>query len=176
MTRSTPAIADFYCGSGTDQRGRSFVDILRFDDADLERVHDYIQWLFPTVTRSRFNPDAPTLDASTVSLLRTDQTAQQRLRAALLRMLAFYGLELDDDDPADPEIFEAEDFAARARLWINPGNHNYQRVTRILESLIVLDRRPLALALSRCLERLYRTDYGARIGDATLTHWRRQLE
>ena len=176
MTRSTPAIADFYCRSGTDHRGRSFDDILRFDDAELERVHDYIQWLFPTVTRSRFNPDAPTLDAGTVSLLRTDPTAQQRLRAALLRMLAFYGLELDDDDPADPEIFEAEDFDARARLWINPGNHNYQRVTRILESLIVLDQRPLALALYRCLERLYRTDYGARIGDATLTHWRRQVE
>jgi hypothetical protein len=91
-------------------------------------------------------------------------------------MLAFYGLELDDDDPTDPEIFPAPNFNARARLWIDPGNHNYQRVTRMLASLSALGQRPLAAALFRCLDHLYRTDYGARIGDATLGHWRRQVE
>ena len=176
MTSSTSAIADFYCASGTDHRGRSFDDILRFDDAELERTHDYIQWLFPTVTASRFNPDAPTLDAATATRLRTDPTAQRRLRAALLRMLAFYGLELDNDDPTDPEIFECSDFSGRARQWLTPGNHNYSRLTRMLASLIVLDQRPLALALYRCLERLYRTDYGAHIGDTTLSHWRRHVD
>lgn len=173
MTSAADSLIDFYCGTGTDHRGRSFATILRMDDTQLERTHDYIQWLFPTVTASRFNPDAPTLDPASVLKLRADTVAQERLRAALVRMLTFYGLELDDIDPADPDIIPGTDFAAHSQAWLTPGNHNYQRLTRILSCLVALGRRPHAEALFRCLEHFYRCEHGAQIGDQALAHWRR---
>ena len=173
--RSNPLI-DFYCGSGTDHRGRRFDELLRLDDVQLERLHDYIQWLFPTVTASGFNPEAPTLDATTATRLRSDPVAQQRLRAAFVRMLAFYGLELDDIDPSDPDIGLAPHFEARSRTWLTAGNHNYRRLTRILECLGALGQRTYARALYRCLEHLYRTEFGGAIGDRTVSFWRRQTE
>ena len=176
MTALTDRLIDFYCGAGTDLRGRTFGDILRFEDAQLERVHDWIQWLFPTVTASRFNPDAPTLDPAGILRLRSDPVAQQRVHAALVRVLRFYGLELDDSDPDDPEIVPVKGFDARARSWLTTGNHNYHRLTRILESLCLLDQRACAQALFQCLDRLHRTGYGATIGDRTMAHWRRQAE
>jgi hypothetical protein len=35
-------IVTFYEGGATDDRGRSLDDIMRFDDEQLERVHDFI--------------------------------------------------------------------------------------------------------------------------------------
>ena len=55
---SMPAESDlvkFYRGSGTDHAGRTLDEILTWDDAALESVHDYIQWLFPNPDASRAN-------------------------------------------------------------------------------------------------------------------------
>jgi hypothetical protein len=41
----------FYRGLAPDNRGRYLREILLWDDVDLEYVHDYIQWLFPTFER-----------------------------------------------------------------------------------------------------------------------------
>jgi hypothetical protein len=117
VSSAASRLLDFFCASGTDHRGRSFDDILSFDDVDLERSHDYIQWLFPTVTASRFNPEAPTLDAEKATRLRTDPVARERRRRALLHMLAFYGFELDYD-PEDPAILTAADFKTRSAHWL----------------------------------------------------------
>jgi len=175
VTVATNRLIDFYCGTGTDHRGRHFADLVGMDDAQLERTHDFIQWLFPTVTTSPFNPDAPPLDATTATRLRADPVAQARLREALLRMLGFYGFELDDSDPADPEVVRGPAFDSRSRTWLTPGNHNYRRLSRMLASLVVLGRRPHADALFRCLESLHRSRHGGEIGDHALSHWRRQL-
>jgi hypothetical protein len=91
-------------------------------------------------------------------------------------MLALYGLEIEDSDPDDLLVAPAPEFRDRARRWLTPGNHNYLRLTRILESLCILHQRSYAMALFSCLDRLYRTDYGAVIGDRTLAYWRRQVE
>jgi len=176
LTYSAHALIDFYCGTGRDHRGRHLEELLGMDDRQFERTHDYIQWLFPTVTASRFNPEAPTLDSATAQRLRSDPVAQRRLQAALVRMLAFYGLELDDSDLDDPEVTQAGGFGSRAQTWLTPGNHNYRRLSRILESLVALGHRGYALALFRCLDHLYRTEHGAVIGDRTLAYWRRQVE
>jgi hypothetical protein len=48
-------IMDFYSGLSPDHRGRHLNEILEWSDDELERVHDYIQWLFPLTERSGFN-------------------------------------------------------------------------------------------------------------------------
>ena len=72
-------IVAFYEGRGADDCGRTLEDIMKFDFHTLEYTHDYIQWLFPTDTRSRFQPDAPLVDARCRSRFQGDV----RLRDAL---------------------------------------------------------------------------------------------
>jgi len=80
----------FYRG-GRDTEGRTLDQILAWDDVELEYVHDYIQWLFPTTRRSAFNPVAPVLTDEVISFFRRDGALRDRLLAAFDRMLRFYG-------------------------------------------------------------------------------------
>jgi len=91
-------IVDFYTGTSPDHRGRYLREILDSPDGELERVHDYIQWLFPLAERSGFNVNAPMLDGQTIENSLTPDL-QRNLRASFLRMLAFYGLEIIESHP-----------------------------------------------------------------------------
>src|SRR5207248_5177716 len=123
-------IVSFYSG-GTDAAGRTLAGILAWDDDRLEAVHDYIQWVFPTRQPSGVNPFAPLITEATVAAFGQDATLRDRLREALDRMLAFYGLAWSGNRI---EIDRGR-FPARSRVWLQPGNHNHLRLTRILDSL-----------------------------------------
>ncbi len=84
---------------GLDGSGRSFPEVLAFDDAHLEGVHDFIQWLFPLREASRAVPGAPVLGAAEAAAIRRDVWAQDNLIAARARMLFFYGQTRDGCGP-----------------------------------------------------------------------------
>ena len=60
MTEDT-RLLDFYEGRGTDHRSRTLTEVQGFSAERLEYEHDFIQWLFPLVTASPVNPEAPTV-------------------------------------------------------------------------------------------------------------------
>ena len=164
---SDPIVA-FYSG-GRDAAGRTLAAILAWDDERLEVVHDYIQWLFPTRQPSGVNPFAPLVTADTVRAFTADETLRQGLRRALDRMLAFYGLRRQ----ADRMEIDAARFPARARIWLNPGNHNHLRLTRIMDSLSTLGLPDDASALKRCLLDDVCAGPGAgRVTPQTMRFWR----
>ena len=82
-------LLDFYEGRGADHRGRMLPDVLRFTFDTLEREHDFIQWLFPLLTPSPVNPDAPTLSEREVAQFRSSDALQLRLRQSFELMLGF---------------------------------------------------------------------------------------
>lgn len=140
-----PLVA-FYSG-GRDAEGRTLEQILAWNDDLLEGVHDYIQWLFPTCQPSGVNPAAPVVTDATVRMFHSDPELPDRLRAALDRMLAFYGLRRTNHRiEIDPGRF-----VTRSRVWLRPGNHNHLRLTRIMDSLATLGLHDEARALQRCL-------------------------
>ena len=149
MAKDGDKLTRFF-GGGADDEGRTFDEIVGLDDARLEMVHDYIQWLFPLPERSGANPWAPVLDAETIATIRRDAAMQGRLRAGFLRMLAFYGFAGEDG-----RVVEGPRFAAAARNWLRAGNHNHLRLTRMLRSLRVLGLEQEAAALWEALRRLY---------------------
>jgi hypothetical protein len=163
------AVVDFFAG-GRDHRGRSLDGILTWDDDDLESVHDYIQWLFPTRQPSAVNPFAPLVTDATVTAFLSDATLRERLRRAFERMLRFYGLR-ENDGPIEPD---PERFAARSPVWLHPGNHNHLRLTRIMESLATLGLQREARALQRCLVDHVAPASG-RVSRATLDFWKRAV-
>ena len=162
-------IVAFYSAGGRDDAGRSLDEILAWDDERLELVHDYIQWVFPTTERSGVNPGAPLVTSDTIRAFAERPDLQARLRRALARMLAFYGLRRSGDRI---EV-DADRFPGRARTWLQPGNHNHLRLTRILDSLAALGLRQDARALQRCLLEDVAPSAGDRITRRTLEFWRR---
>jgi hypothetical protein len=147
---ATDRIVAFYTG-GTDDRGRTLDGILDWPDDSLERVHDYIQWVFPTAAPSAVNPLAPLVTDNTVAAF-TSPELKDRLRRALDRMLKFYGLQRETGPTGHVVIaMDGARFAERSVDWLRPGNHNHLRLTRIMQSLWVLGLRAEARALRRCL-------------------------
>jgi len=159
-----------FFGGGADDDGRTFEEILGWDDARLEMVHDYIQWIFPLTERSGANPWAPVLDEPTLAAIRGSAEMQGRLRAAFLRMLEFYGFALKGD-----RVVEGARFVAASRNWLHAGNHNHLRLTRMLRSLRVLGLEHEAAALWEVLRSLYESERGAgprTITEETVAFWR----
>jgi hypothetical protein len=161
MDRDGERLTRFFAG-GEDDQGRSFDEILGWDDARLEMVHDYIQWIFPLPERSGANPWAPVLDPATIAAIRGSAEMQGRLRAAFLRMLTFYGFALEGD-----RIVEGPRSAEASRNWMHAGNHNHLRLTRMLRSLRVLGLEHEAEMLWEALRSLYERESAA--GRRTIT-------
>ncbi len=151
----------FFAG-GADDDGRTFDEILGWEDARLEMVHDYIQWIFPLPERSGANPWAPVLDRAAIAAIRGSAEMQGRLRAAFLRMLAFYGFGLVRD-----AVVQGTQFESASRNWLHEGNHNHLRLTRMLRSLLVLGLEREGAALWEALRVLYERESAA--GRRTIT-------
>ena len=143
-------ITSFYSG-GVDDRGRTLESILAWPDEELEAVHDYIQWMFPTVAPSAVNRSAPLVSSATVTTFGARPELRDALRRSLDRMLSFYGLRRTDDSGNVRIEIDETRFNDRARVWLRPGHHNHLRLTRIMQSLAALGLMPEAKALQRCL-------------------------
>lgn len=140
------AILAFYHGTAEGPAGRRIQDVWAYGARDLERRHDFIQWLFPLREGSRYNPDAPMLSPADEAAFRDDPALRQRLLHSLDLMLAFYGLRRDGECvvPADPD-------SIGQAAWLRPCDHNHLRLSRIVQSLALLGCRPEAEAVKACL-------------------------
>ena len=163
-----PLIA-FYRDGARDDAGRTLDQILMWDDDRLESIHDFIQWLFPLSERSGANPSAPVLDAATVAAFEDTRVMREHLRAALDRMLRFYGLAWDAG-ASTPTLLLAPNFADRARNWLSLTNHNHLRLTRILRSTRLLGLATESSALFAALDAIYR-EFPDRITPRTFAFW-----
>lgn len=161
----------FYRLEGTDARGRTLTDIWSWDAARLESVHDYIQWLFPLPEPSAFNPQAPILTEDTVDAFHADPELRGRLLRSLTLMLDFYGLTRESGGDGTPRVEPGPDFAAKSRGWLQAGDHNHLRLTRILTSVRLLGLDEHSRALYECLAGIAR-DHPHAVSATTLDYWR----
>jgi Opioid growth factor receptor (OGFr) conserved region len=170
-------LVSFYSDTGPDNRGRFLREIQNWSDDELELTHDYIQWLFPLAERSSFNLNAPILNAYTINRFRSDADLRRRMQTSLVRMLAFYGLQMRATVPLS--VACAESFPERAENWLSPSNHNHLRITRILKSLCLLGLEDQASAFFRFLEVLYKMESAGpypRISLETFGYWRSAVD
>ncbi|XP_051956685.1 opioid growth factor receptor [Xyrauchen texanus] len=97
----------------------------------LERVHSYIQWLFP-LREPGVNYMAAELTKKEILAFRESDEAKSRLVDSYDLMLGFYGIQLLNRDTG--EVKRADNWRERfANLERNM--HNNLRITRILKSL-----------------------------------------
>ncbi|KAG7323788.1 hypothetical protein KOW79_013490 [Hemibagrus wyckioides] len=97
----------------------------------LERVHSYIQWLFP-LREPGVNYLATELTKKEIQAFQESEEAKRRLVDSYELMLGFYGIQLTDRGTGD--VRRAENWRERfANLERNM--HNNLRITRILKCL-----------------------------------------
>lgn len=169
MSGPDSSLVAFYRGTARDQSGRLIAEVHHFSNRELERSHDYIQWLFPLSVRSQFNPTAPVLTEADVATFCSDPALCANFRKSLERILQFYGYEVVTNDPV--QIFESDEWGNRSVQWISDGNHNCLRITRILQSACLLGFEGHARAFQARLLKLRDSPYGRIIGVRAFDFW-----
>jgi Opioid growth factor receptor (OGFr) conserved region len=174
MKETKNTIVIYYSGQAPDDEGRYLAEIQAWPDDRLEACHDFIQWMFPLRERSGVNSGAPTLDDATINEFRSRPELQKRLRSSFIRMLSFYGFEIQS---APLRVTRAPDFQERAKNWLSPWNHNHLRITRILKSMTLLGLEEEARAFFECLSCVYRAQGGgnASVSAETFLYWQSAL-
>ncbi len=165
----------FYLSQKPNFQGRMIDEIWSWDYQKLEYVHNYIQWLFPTLGKSRFNPTVPTLNSETIQAFRTHEELKLRLFKSFKIMLKFYGLECNKWDSPEIKIIKSEEYQSRKNNWITKGNHNYLRITRIISCLNTLGLNKYARAFFQCLTLIYQEEK-TNISSDTFMYWQNAIK
>lgn len=150
-------LIDFYLCKSPDSRGRMMENIWQWDSKQLENVHDYIQWLFPLKEKSNFNMYAPILRDLDIKTFRASAELKNNLLKSFQVMLHFYGLKCIDNSEII-QITTDNNFDLQKDNWLNRGNHNHLRITRILNSLVILGLETYARAFFLCLSEIYQRE------------------
>ncbi|KAM9341955.1 opioid growth factor receptor [Pholidichthys leucotaenia] len=109
----------------------SFLKEWKNDYKRLERVHSYIQWLFP-LREPGVNYMASELTKKEIEAFKKNEDAKRRLIESYELMLGFYGIRLVNKETG--EVKRAENWKERFGN-LERNMHNNLRITRILKSL-----------------------------------------
>lgn len=190
----------FLRGEGPGPDGKhTIADILDWDYARMERVHNYIQWVFPNKERSQFNMAAPVMTEELAATVAADLQAMANVKAMFRRYLAFAGLELlpastagmseADTDSREAEQRDADHLEEAARpyhhwiaktadfskrhsdVWGGTMNHNWLRISRILKCLGMLGMVDEQQAFFSVLESLWGCGEIAPSAHRSYTFW-----
>ncbi len=160
-------LIDFYLGHSAHPSGSTFDQILGWDDARLERQHDYIQWLFPLTVISRHNRSAPLMTRERMNAFHSTPRLQENMMRAYSRMLTFYGFTR----AGDGTLQRSDRFAEKSRNWLSNGNHNYLRMTRIMTSLSLAGYPNDARQFYVILRDIYTNEGRGKISENTFRIW-----
>jgi hypothetical protein len=101
----------------------------------LEKMHSYIQWLFPIMEFSRFNKHAQVLQRHEAATMRADAACRRAFILSYRCFLDFVGLILDDEVTGALST-HADETQWRERFAnLNTHGHNNLRLCRILKCM-----------------------------------------
>ena len=132
-------LIDFYLGEGTDNADRTLNDVWQLSYSALEAMDD--QWIFPTK-----NKEDVILTMEDIQLFKSNPKLKENLIISFEKMLSFFGLRLSLEEHT-LMVRKGLNYNERKHVLFEGGlNHNYLRVTKILNCLNNLGLREHALA------------------------------
>jgi Opioid growth factor receptor (OGFr) conserved region len=100
---------------------------------------------------------------------------RQNLLKSLAVMLRFYGLQCQEISATRIVVSKSKDYLIRKREWVCLFDHNYLRITRILECLMTFCLVTKARSFYQCLQQIYQEDRES-IGGETFEYWTKAIE
>lgn len=155
MSEEPNYILAFLEHRGLDYQHRTLKEVWAFSDDEIERTHDFIQWVFPTTEPSQNVIGSPVLSAEELALVRGSEVAKESIIAS-------------------SEWFMG--FLSRQSNWTLGYDHNHLRVTRMLKSLTLLDERELAESNFNVLLELLDMFGESHENTEVLTYWAKALD
>jgi hypothetical protein len=142
-------LVQFYRNEIRNDEGYTIEEVMKWGRFQWEASHLSIQWIFPTVKPSQFNPGAPTLDEETIEVFKTDPDIRIKFHEVLIGWLGVYGVNFQPTGPTSPPLLEWQEATEDRdpKEWLEEFNHNHLRITRILECLRHLGFDNYAVAL-----------------------------
>jgi hypothetical protein len=128
-------ILTFQLNQSPDHKGRKIEDIWGFTGFWLEHDHQYIQWLFPIDSQTKFNRHAPILTQEDQEAFRQNPLLKEAQQCSLDVMLKFFGMKRFND-----QIMPGDNLNIRDHIWLKHGGHNHLRISRIIRSLALCDQ------------------------------------
>ena len=156
-------ILEFYRLEAPDSERRMIREYWQWSDAEIEQIHDFIQWMFPLDEPSSVNPDAPLLTTEDRAAFCSDSLLQGCLRKSEERFLNFLGLQIGPNGV----VGRSPNFRQRIHLW-KYSNHNWLRITRMLKSLRLLGFENEAKEVWKCLRKLHDDGY---VSERSFGYW-----
>ena len=154
MSDQSNYILAFLEHRGLDYQHRTLKLVWAFSDEEIESTHDFMQWVFPTMEASKNVFDGPKMTPDELELVRQSNAATSSI---LQSSEWFMG------------------FLERSDTWKRCYDHNHLRVTRMLESLVLVGKGQKAKELFTMLTN---DDLCTRKGwleDTTLNYWKQAL-
>lgn len=197
MTAKLSPLLGYYLNVTPDNENRMLKDTLKWKDDALEVAHDFIQWWFPTKTVSNFNEAAPILTKLEIDLWNlwrkeckknivegttwrlqyprgvtaTTSKLNDNFVETYERFLRFLGLR-NGDNAID--LLSAYSLEERPQIW-SRFNHNHLRITRMLESLMLLGYDFWAEGFVDFAEHLNKHYECVNIGENTMSYWKKAV-
>jgi hypothetical protein len=145
----------FYLNQIPNDEGRFIEDIWLYTNDQLESSHTYIQWLFPNKEPSFINRNAPLLDDQRIMKFRSSPILLNRVDASFQIMMSFF--DIDNNHP----------------WFLTKNNHNFLRITRILNTLVAFGMQKQADRLfARLIQIYWAADNNRLICPITMEYWR----
>ena len=107
----------FLEGTSPDVLGRTLEEIWGYNDAEIEGVHNFIQFIFPTNQKSASMPGVPILTAQDIEAITQSEIAKSNL----IKSVDWF-----------------VQFLERNNHWITQYNHNHLRISRMIQSVRLL--------------------------------------
>lgn len=128
----------------------SITDVLLFDDGEMERIHDYVQWVFPNPRISQAQRDAAPypLSRDEAIIMASDPIIMTKVYIMLAKILKHWGIRwrpwaTDASPRVEMRIVDPQRFGQ----LLGAGNHNQLRMTRVLTFLFCIGENRLAQTL-----------------------------
>ncbi|CUS09607.1 unnamed protein product [Tuber aestivum] len=152
----------------------SFLEILRYSDARLERDNSYIPFLFPVESASEHNPSAPPMPAGFRQAMIHTQGFLECCMLGVRRMMAFWGFQHRGTSSTGRHLWRlAPNFVAANHTWTRNIDHNHLRVSRVIRFLRLAGAHRIARSIYRCMMRAIR-ERNLPVDIQTWILWRRR--
>jgi len=170
-----PHIIEFYSGTKVDSFSYSLEEILNFNYTELEKIHNYIQLMFPTDDTQNIEKEKPYVAEEEINKFKENSAKGNQLRNNLfnsyIKIMDFYGFDV----LKNKKLRKSENYNVRKNNWISTKNHNYLRLTRIISCLKLLGLEEYAKELFEALKIVY-DENKIVIGQTTLNFWQQAID